>query len=854
MVDTAETHYASAVAVESLTTPAGLQANATLRRRREIVLTLNVVTWLALLAWAASILEAGGWTALDGLLLIAVIIATPWPVLGFWNAVIGLWLRHGRQDGINAAAPFLNGGKSALPVTTSIAVLMTQRNEDPARAIARLRVVKASLDATGHGAVFSYFILSDTNRPDVAAREERAVGRWRASDKDRARIVYRRRASNAGFKAGNLRDFCKTHGRDFELMLPLDADSLMTGDAILELARIMQTHPEIGILQSLVVGSPSRSAFARIFQFGMRHGMRAYTMGQAWWVGDCGPFWGHNALVRIKPYLQACELPLLAGKPPLGGPVLSHDQVEATLMRRAGYEVRVMPVENGSFEDNPPDALEFVRRDVRWCQGNMQYLKLLGMPGLMRIGRFQLLWAVLMFVGVPAWTLMIGALPFLALDAQAIPEFPAASAKALYAAFLLMYLAPKLAGLIDAMLTPGEVNRFGGPLRFTASAAIEIVFSFLQGAVSTIHTSIFMVGLLFGRSIVWSGQQRDARGVSWRSASEALWPQLLFGTVVCGALLAISPAVLLWSLPLTAGYLLAIPFTVLTADPRAGAFLARHGLAAIPEDFAPPPEIVAVQAAQRDPAISPALAGVFRSLRLYLGPDAPRRDMDALYARFSKPGDLVFDIGAHVGDRVSSFRRLGARVVALEPQPLAYRILRLIHGRDADTTLLEVAAAPESGRATLRVNTANPTVSTMSPAFVAAAAGQPGWEGQHWDAKVVVPARSLNTLVAEYGEPAFIKIDVEGFEDEVLKGLRTPVAALSFEFTTISRDVAARCVARIAALGDYGFDIALGESQKFTFGRWVSAVEMTAHLRDLPHAANSGDVYALRLHAGKTMP
>ena len=187
---------------------------------------------------------------------------------------------------------------------------------------------------------------------------------------------------------------------------------------------MMQAHPKIGILQSLVVGMPSASAFARIFQFGMRHGMRSYTMGQAWWVGDCGPFWGHNALVRIKPFHEQCDLPMLPGKPPLGGHVLSHDQVEATLMRRAGYEVRVLPEERGSWEENPPTMLEFARRDVRWCQGNMQYLKLLDLPGLYPMSRFQLVWAILMFIGIPAWTLMIALLPVAAWQAQAIDGLP----------------------------------------------------------------------------------------------------------------------------------------------------------------------------------------------------------------------------------------------------------------------------------------------------------------------------------------------------------------------------------------------------------------------------------------------
>jgi membrane glycosyltransferase len=578
----------------TLTTPAGLQSIDLLTRRRQVVFALNLVTYATMLWVAGTILGTGGWTWVDAILFICFAAGTPWTVLGFWNSLIGLWLLHFRKDAWREVAPYAAAGDSTAPLNIKTAIFMTVRNEDPERAILRLRTVKRSVDATGEGAAFSYFVLSDTNDPTVAAAEERAIEAWKAADPDRERIVYRRRTENKGYKAGNVRDFCERWGGGFALMLPLDADSLMSGEQILRLTRMMQAHPKIGILQSLVVGMPSSSAFARIFQFGMRHGMRSYTMGQAWWVGECGPFWGHNALVRIKPFVEQCELPMLPGKPPLGGHVLSHDQVEATLMRRAGYEVRVLPEERGSWEENPPTMLEFARRDVRWCQGNMQYIKLLDLPGLYPMSRFQLVWAILMFIGIPAWTLMIALLPVAAWQARAVADFPVALASGLYVTFFVMYLMPKIAGLLDAMLTRGGVQRYGGWLRFLVSAAIELAFSFLQGAVSTIRTSIFMIGLLFGKSVVWGGQSRDAQGLSWRTAAENLWPQTLFGVLVCGALLAIAPAVLWWSLPLTAGYLLAIPFAVLTADPGLGRALRRWGICGIPEDFVPPAEVDAV--------------------------------------------------------------------------------------------------------------------------------------------------------------------------------------------------------------------------------------------------------------------
>jgi membrane glycosyltransferase len=578
----------------SLTTPTGLQSIAELTRRRRIVFGLNIATYLAMLWVAARILGSGGWTAVDVILFVCFVFGTPWTVLGFWNSLIGLWLLHFRKGAMGAVAPYAPAGDDKVPLRIKTAIFMTLRNEDAARAISRFRTVKASVDATGEGAAFGYFVLSDTNNPDVAAAEEQAVAAWQAADPDRERIIYRRRTDNTGYKAGNVRDFCARWGGDYALMLPLDADSLMAGDQIVRLVRMMQAYPKIGILQSLVVGMPSSSAFARIFQFGMRHGMRSYTMGQAWWVGDCGPFWGHNALVRIKPFHDECHLPILPGKPPLGGHVLSHDQVEATLMRRAGYEVRVLPEERGSWEENPPTMLEFARRDVRWCQGNMQYLKLLDLPGLYPMSRFQLVWAILMFLGIPAWTLMIALLPVAAYQSRGVTDFPVELAIGLYVTFFTMYLMPKIAGLLDAMLTRGGVARYGGWLRFIPSAAIELVFSFLQGAVSTIRTAIFMLGLLFGKSVVWGGQARDAQRLTWAEAAYNLWPQTLFGVIVCGALIAIAPALFWWSLPLTAGYLLAIPFAVVTAEPHLGLLLQKLGICGIPEDFASPAEVTAV--------------------------------------------------------------------------------------------------------------------------------------------------------------------------------------------------------------------------------------------------------------------
>jgi FkbM family methyltransferase len=239
-----------------------------------------------------------------------------------------------------------------------------------------------------------------------------------------------------------------------------------------------------------------------------------------------------------------------------------------------------------------------------------------------------------------------------------------------------------------------------------------------------------------------------------------------------------------------------------------------------------------------------ALRGVVRSLRIYYGNRRHGPAMDRLYRRFVNPGDLVFDIGAHVGDRVAAFRRLGARVVAIEPQPAFGKVLKLLYGRTSDVTVEATAIGRDAGTIELMINAANPTVSTASRNFVNAARNAPGWEAQSWTKAICVPVTTLDALIARHGVPAFIKIDVEGFEAEALAGLARPVKALSFEFTTIQRDVALACVERCIALGYARFNAALGESQIFVHADWIGGPEIARWLTELPHAANSGDIYA----------
>ncbi len=240
------------------------------------------------------------------------------------------------------------------------------------------------------------------------------------------------------------------------------------------------------------------------------------------------------------------------------------------------------------------------------------------------------------------------------------------------------------------------------------------------------------------------------------------------------------------------------------------------------------------------------LRGIVRSLRLYYGDRERSREMARLYGRFVKPGDLVFDIGAHVGDRIGAFRRLGARVVAVEPQPALARTLKLLYGLDAAVIIEPLAVSRSPGLLDFRVNLDNPTVSTASEAFLRAADGAPGWQGQSWSSAIRVAVTTLDALIERHGIPAFIKIDVEGLEADVLAGLSHPVAALSFEFTTILPQVAAECVGRCANLGYARYNAILGETHALIHPRWLDSKQIACWLSSLPVAVNSGDIYALQ--------
>lgn len=348
---------------------------ATSRRvfaRRVFFAALVLSTIAALLTLTGYALSAGGLSFTDYVLLLLFGLTMPWAVIGFWNGIIGLLVMRLARDPVAAVNPAAAHGRSDEPIFVSTALTIFVRNEPPQRVIRNLGTMMRELTASGVADKFHLYVLSDTSLPEIAALEEQSFAALADEWRDRFAITYRRREINTGFKAGNFWDFCQRWGDNHELAVTLDTDSFMTAAAIMRMVRIMQADPKLGILQGLVAGLPSTSAFARIFQFGMRLGMQSFTIGSAWWQADCGPYWGHNAALRIAPFKAYCEIPKLPGKGVLRGHVLSHDQIEAALMRRGGYDVRVLPEENLGWEENPPTLLEFIRRDLRWLQGTLQ--------------------------------------------------------------------------------------------------------------------------------------------------------------------------------------------------------------------------------------------------------------------------------------------------------------------------------------------------------------------------------------------------------------------------------------------------------------------------------------------------
>jgi membrane glycosyltransferase len=554
--------------------------------RRTIFFSLSLTTAVFMLWLMDSTLSGNIPHLLRAFLMALFAMTLPWMVVGFWNAIIGLILCQFSKNPAGLVFPNAAGSSQDAPLTSSTAILLCIRNEFPERLVRNLRVMLNDLVKNGWGPNYHVFILSDTNDHSVAQIENAVFKDISDEFKDRISVTYRRRETNDGFKAGNIADFCHKWGRLHEFAIVLDADSFMTGSAMTRLVSIMEKNNRLGIVQGLVVGLPSASAFTRLFQYGMRLGMRSYTMGSSWWLGDCGPYWGHNAVIRLAPFIKYCNVAeLKTGS--RNKTILSHDLIEAILMRRAGYEVRIYPFEDHSYEENPPTLSDYIRRDLRWCEGNLQYIHLLGLKNLHAIGRFQLIMAITMFAGSPAWILLMLIAVVSVSTVGSFGEYINTSFfQALIVASGVMWYLPKIAGAVDVFLRKKESHRFGGRIVFAKSLMLETIFSFLMTPVTWLNHSFFIIGLALGHQGGWSSQTRDDHAISWREASRQFFRHTLLGVFLSVLLLSSHPSFLPFGLFFFGGLVLSIPMVVLTSQAWLGEKMIKHQWLSSPEEIA----------------------------------------------------------------------------------------------------------------------------------------------------------------------------------------------------------------------------------------------------------------------------
>ena len=563
------------------------------------------------------VLQVGGLTILETMILVLFVAMFAWIALSFVSAVIGfcsLLIGRRRTLGIDPTGE--------LPeLRTRTALLLPTYNEDPNRVMARLQAVYESLRGTGRLAHFDGFILSDTTDPAVWVAEEAAFLRLRARGCTE-QLYYRHRTSNIGRKAGNISDWVMRFGGAYDHMIVLDADSLMDGGMIVRLAGAMERHPRVGLIQTLPVLVNADTLFARLQQFAGRVYGPLIAYGIAWWHGADGNYWGHNAIIRIEAFAGQAGLPLLKGRKPFGGHILSHDFIEAALMRRAGWAIHIAPEIEGSYEECPPTLTDYIVRDRRWCQGNLQHAGVLPARGLYWMSRLHLLVGIGSYITAPMWLifLLIGML--ISLQARFIPPdyfpkyptlFPQwpmqdpVRAAYVFLGTMGLLILPKLLGWLAMLLRRQSRISMGGGVRGLASVLLEIVLSALMAPIMMLAQCRAVGQILRGRDAGWSAQARE-HSASTRIATfvrDYLWATSL-GVLLAVAAYAVSTPLLFWMSPVVAGLALAIPLAGVSAQTRAGSGLRSAGLLLTTDERTPPPILsLANTIAKRDRLTTP---------------------------------------------------------------------------------------------------------------------------------------------------------------------------------------------------------------------------------------------------------
>jgi membrane glycosyltransferase len=545
------------------------------------------------------VFEPGEVYGVEIVLMVLFAINFVWIALTFWSALAGLAVLW--RGGL---PPGLEDTPRDTRLRERTAVLMPTYNENPVHIFSALETIYESIRATGHLDAFEFFVLSDTTDANVWVQEEIAWDITRRRLGATGRFFYRRRFENTGRKAGNIAEFCKRWGGRYAQMLVLDADSLMAGDTIVRLAQLMEANPGVGILQTVPRLVNRNTLFARAQQFAGRMYGPVLAAGLSYWhLGDSN-YWGHNAIIRVRAFAGHAGMPVLIGRPPFGGHILSHDFVEAALMRRAGWRVFLLPDLAGSYEESPPSLIDHAQRDRRWCQGNLQHIAVLRASGLHPLSRFHLLTGIMSYLASPLWFLFILVGILAALQGRfQLPEyfFPSETpypvwhiidaelAAWLFGTTMIVLLAPKFFGFFSIFFERGAAREFGGYGKAFLGVLAETVFSSLIAPVQMLFQSQFVMDVFLGRDSGWKTQNRDDRGIPWAESFRRHRGHMIMGTVLAVAAYAVYPGLLAWMSPALLGMLLAAPVSCYGSRPSTGLAFRAHGIFTIPEENAPPP-------------------------------------------------------------------------------------------------------------------------------------------------------------------------------------------------------------------------------------------------------------------------
>jgi membrane glycosyltransferase len=637
--------------------------------RRLAVFTATLALTAAASYEMYQVLNVTTMTTLQIALLVVFIITFVWIALPFvsgFAGLIALW--RGRSAGGLTIPP----AQPTPRLTTRTALLMPIYNEAPQRIFAGLQAIYESLDAIGALEHFEFFILSDTTEPGVWLEEEAGFWELRRRTGGEARIFYRHRPKNIRRKAGNIADFCQRWGARYDHMVVLDADSLMTGEALVQLVAAMQASPEAGLIQTLPLVVNRNTLFARAQQFAARLYGPVIATGVAYWHLADSSYWGHNAIMRTKAFTEHAGLPDLPGQPPFGGHILSHDFVEAALLRRAGWKVYLAPEITGSYEESPPSLIDFADRDRRWCQGNLQHSKVMLTRGLHWMSRLHLTMGIFSYLASPIWLVFIALGLLLALQAHFIrpeyfphdfalfptwPVFNPERAVRLFVATMAVLMAPKLFGYALLCTDRPLARRFGGIFRAGVSVLFETILSALIAPVMMVMQSAVVAGILSGRDVGWKTQRRDDGSIPLRAVARRHQSHTVFGVILAVAAYAVSPQFLAWMSPVVVGLLLAIPVSAVTARQAVGRAVRRLGLLVTPEETDPPVVLQRANELARELAATPprpadalewlASDAELRALHTAMLPTTPERrkgeyDVDLLLglAKLNDAGSL----------------------------------------------------------------------------------------------------------------------------------------------------------------------------------------------------------------------